>query len=100
LLFAALWAGATSRTVRRVAVITAVAVAYQAAGVALNVSPQHLYNGPDFRASQLLIGCLLGVVLAAGWMGRSRIDGVLFVAAGVLLMALAAFGPAGETRKS
>jgi peptidoglycan/LPS O-acetylase OafA/YrhL len=60
---------------RRVAVVTAVATAWPVVLLlGLGVSWNRLYAGPDTRASQLLAGCLLAVVMARpGGLGRWRV---------------------------
>lgn len=98
--FGWLWSVSASRTVRRVAVVVAVAVGCQAIGVAAGVDARHLYNGPDFRCSQILIGCLLAVLLATGRLGRSKADGTLFIVAVVFLAGFVAAGPDATTTAS
>jgi len=89
-----LWSPDATRLFRRVSFIVALALASRVAGAVLGASARHLYFGPDFRAEQLLLGCVLATAFFAGLgLKRTRWDGVV-VAAGIVWLLGALVSPA------
>jgi peptidoglycan/LPS O-acetylase OafA/YrhL len=85
-----LWSPDSRVVLRRVSALLGLALLYRLAGIVRGVPPARMYYSPDFRAEQLLLGCLLATALAAGLgAARRRWDAALVVAAAAVLVALA-----------